>query len=135
MRKVVKAIIFKHDRFLLQLRDYKNDIFYPNHWGFFGGEIDKFESEKDTLMREIFEELFWLPKKYKYFSNAKDIYSNCLIIYYLVYFDSDNSKLILGEGQDMQWFAVEDIDVLLTTPKNMSEFLCDENLHKEMLTL
>ena len=130
MREVVKAIIYKDNKFLLQLRDDKENIYYPNHWGFFGGEIDNHQSKENTLLREIYEELSWLPKNYQFYIKNIDVNSNCLIIYYLVYFDGDNTKLILSEGQDMKWFSLNEIKNFLTTPKNMSLFLSKINLQK-----
>ena len=34
-----KAIIFKNSKYLIQLRDNKRNIFFPNHWAFFGGRF------------------------------------------------------------------------------------------------
>jgi 8-oxo-dGTP pyrophosphatase MutT (NUDIX family) len=53
----VAAIILVDDRYLLQLRDPKPDIFYPDHWGLFGGGIEPGESETEALLRELDEEL------------------------------------------------------------------------------
>ena len=44
-------------RYLLQRRDAKPTIFYPDHWGCFGGALEKGESPLDALRRELFEEL------------------------------------------------------------------------------
>ena len=41
--KAVKAIILVNKNYLLQLRDKKKNISFPNHWGLFGGRIDKKE--------------------------------------------------------------------------------------------
>ncbi len=48
MQEVVKAVIYKNDKFLLQLRDNIPDISYPNTWAFFGGGVDE---GKTTKMR------------------------------------------------------------------------------------
>ncbi|MFA6227462.1 MAG: NUDIX domain-containing protein [Candidatus Paceibacterota bacterium] len=42
---------------LLQLRDNKSAIPYPNTWGTFGGQIEKGETPKEAIIREIKEEL------------------------------------------------------------------------------
>lgn len=54
----VAAIIVTHDgRYVMQLRDHRNDIFYPDHWGCFGGAVDSGETPRQALERELFEEL------------------------------------------------------------------------------
>ncbi len=52
------AIILTSDKgFLLQLRDNKKGIFFPGHWGFFGGAIERNETPKQAIIREIKEEI------------------------------------------------------------------------------
>jgi len=41
----------------MQLRDTKPHIFYPGHWGLFGGAVDEGETEVEALKRELAEEL------------------------------------------------------------------------------
>lgn len=56
--KAVAALIYtEDDRYLLQLRDAIPTIFYPDHWGFFGGALETGESALDGLQRELKEEL------------------------------------------------------------------------------
>jgi 8-oxo-dGTP pyrophosphatase MutT (NUDIX family) len=54
----VAAIIRTDDgRYLLQHRDALPTIFYPDHWGCFGGAMEPGESPLDALRRELYEEL------------------------------------------------------------------------------
>jgi 8-oxo-dGTP pyrophosphatase MutT (NUDIX family) len=55
-------IVFDDGRYLLQHRDPLPQIFYPDHWGFFGGAIESGENEEPALRREIEEELGWRLK-------------------------------------------------------------------------
>ena len=52
-----KAVIMKKNKFLLQLRDNKKNIYAPNSWGFFGGRAEKNEKVETCIKREINEEL------------------------------------------------------------------------------
>ena len=52
------AIVVTEDgRYLLQLRDDIPGIFYPGHWGCFGGAIGRGETPLQALRRELAEEL------------------------------------------------------------------------------
>jgi 8-oxo-dGTP diphosphatase len=54
----VAAIIrVEGDGYLMQLRDARPDIWYPDHWGLFGGAIDPGEEPIQALRRELAEEL------------------------------------------------------------------------------
>ncbi len=48
---------------LLQLRDNKPEIPYPNCWGTFGGQIEEGELPEAAIMREIEEELGYRPDR------------------------------------------------------------------------
>ena len=54
--KAIKGILTYKSKYLLQLRDNKKRISFPNHWGLFGGRKEKKESDTFTLEREIKEE-------------------------------------------------------------------------------
>jgi len=54
---VAALLVLGDGRYVMQLRDFKPHIFYPGHWGLFGGAIDPGESENDALRRELHEEL------------------------------------------------------------------------------
>jgi 8-oxo-dGTP pyrophosphatase MutT (NUDIX family) len=50
-------IVLDDGRYLLQLRDNMAGIFFPGHWGLFGGGVEKDERPADALRRELMEEL------------------------------------------------------------------------------
>jgi ADP-ribose pyrophosphatase len=107
LRLVAKAVIYKNNLFLLQLRDNDNSISYPNKWSFFGGELDKGENFEVALKRELTEELNFSPEKYHYISMDIDSTTNCSINYYIVHCNLPDEELILGEGQSMRWFTTD----------------------------
>lgn len=53
----VAAIILIGKCYLLQHRDAKPEIFFPDHWGCFGGGVDRGETGIEALLRELSEEL------------------------------------------------------------------------------
>jgi 8-oxo-dGTP pyrophosphatase MutT (NUDIX family) len=53
----VAILVLEDGRYVMQLRDDIPGIFYPGHWGCFGGAIDPGESAVAALKRELMEEL------------------------------------------------------------------------------
>jgi 8-oxo-dGTP pyrophosphatase MutT (NUDIX family) len=54
---VAALIVLEDGRYVMQLRDAVPDIFYPDHWGCFGGAVDEGEYPVQALRRELLEEL------------------------------------------------------------------------------
>lgn len=122
----VSAIITTPDgRYLLQHRDDIPGIWFPGHWGLFGGAIDPGERPKDALTREISEELGLnrLADDFDYFTRYEfDFrYAGHDVVFRSFYrlqisFD-DLDAMILGEGQDTGLFHETDLlDGLKLTP-------------------
>ncbi|MFH2054845.1 MAG: methyltransferase domain-containing protein [bacterium] len=62
-------LLDRHNRVLLQLRDDKPDIPFPNCWGTFGGAIEPGETAEQAIVREIREELDYELSEFTYFGN------------------------------------------------------------------
>ena len=107
-----KAIIFENNKYLLQLRDNKKNIFYPNHWALFGGRFKKNETAEECLIREIREELLVkikiTMKIYERCNNETNSYIN----YFYAQALNDIKPANLQEGQAMQWFSKAQIKKL-----------------------
>jgi 8-oxo-dGTP pyrophosphatase MutT (NUDIX family) len=54
---VAALLVLEDGRYVMQLRDAIPNIFYPDHWGCFGGAIDPGERAYEALQRELREEL------------------------------------------------------------------------------
>lgn len=50
-------ILLEDEHYLLQARDQKPGIYYPGHWGLFGGALDPGEAPETALRRELEEEI------------------------------------------------------------------------------
>jgi 8-oxo-dGTP pyrophosphatase MutT (NUDIX family) len=60
---VAAVLIHEDGRYIMQLRDQKPGIFYPGHWGCFGGAVEHGEEPIAALRRELREELeFDVPR-------------------------------------------------------------------------
>lgn len=109
MRGVCAIIQNSEGKILLQLRDDKPDIPFPNFWYLPGGALEEFDkSPEDGLMREMQEEMgitldkLQLHKKYEW--DDKDEYV------YVVPLDLNVNEIQLTEGQKIQYFSREEIE-------------------------
>ena len=104
-------------RYLMQLRDPLDWIFFPGHWGLFGGAIEKGESDLETLCRELHEELELelSAEQVSYFTRIDlDLsfsgHGNIRRDFYRVEVEPDVvSKLTLREGAALRVFSAKEI--------------------------
>lgn len=110
-RDAVCAIIVYKNKILIQKRDIKKNIFFPGHYGLFGGAIEQNESKIMGLQRELKEEigLKFNKKDLSYLTSIvldfKSIgYNKCTRTVYLIKLNQSQFKsLKLGEGKKMVW--------------------------------
>src|SRR4051812_3635422 len=57
LNAVAALIVSEDGRYLVQHRDDKPEIWFPGHWGLFGGAVEPDESPEEALRRELSEEL------------------------------------------------------------------------------
>ncbi len=111
----VAAILVAEGRYLLQLRDDDPDIYYPAHWGLFGGGIDPGETAERALYRELREELGFEPREFRRFTNFDfDFAFSGHGVIYRTYYEipirfADLPGMPLGEGSDLRFFTTEDL--------------------------
>jgi 8-oxo-dGTP pyrophosphatase MutT (NUDIX family) len=112
---VVAIIVLDDGRYLAQLRDDKPGIFYPDHWGLFGGAVDPGESPEAALRRELMEELSLEAGPLSYFTRMDFDFARlgagkAYRIYYEVPLAASAlSSLRLGEGRLMQALTLTDM--------------------------
>ena len=120
MIKSVKGIIVKDNKYLLQLKDNKKNIFFPNFWGLFGGRLDKDETFENALIRELKEETnLDVRVQKKIFKTQYEMiglkkkrelnYCECKVV-------KNNDKIILSEGKKYNFFLFEQIKRLKIIP-------------------
>ncbi len=116
---VAMAILYRDDKFLMQLRDDVPGILYPGHWGLFGGHLETNETAETGLVREVLEEINYLvtqPQKFCCYADDRAVRH----IFY--------SPLTV-EIQDLEQTEGWDLD--LVSPQAITRGLCYSNKAKE----
>jgi 8-oxo-dGTP diphosphatase len=98
----------REGRVLLQLRDNKPGIPYPNRWGTFGGRIEEGETPEEAIAREVREELDYELSDPEWFGNFPfDGYD--IHMYRVVDHTLDLEDLAVKEGQRGGFFSLEEV--------------------------
>jgi len=105
------------DGYLMQLRDSRPDIWYPGHWGLFGGGVEPGEDPIEALKRELYEELEleFRGEDAQFFARIDfDLGGLGLPRYYRSYYlvpvtHAVEEQLVLHEGAARRVFAAVDI--------------------------
>ena len=74
---VAALLVLDDGRYILQLRDAIPGIFYPDHWGCFGGAVGTGEDPEAALRRELQEELELSISTARFFARL-DLDFSCL---------------------------------------------------------
>lgn len=109
----VALIVDEAGRYLVQLRDPKPTIFFPDHWGCFGGALEPGEDDIACLARELAEELTLdiAPLPVSHFTTFTfDVAFAGLGTVYRAFWEvrmpaARLADLTLGEGSDMRFFT------------------------------
>ena len=110
---VAAIILVDGDRYLLQRRDDKPGIWYPGHWGCFGGGVEPGETPEEALSRELREELGYdfghARPAGNYVYDLSDLgRRSAYRRYFAIDLDArDLERLTLGEGHGMAVFERE----------------------------
>lgn len=107
----VAAILLTDDgRYVMQLRDDRPDIWYPGHWGCFGGGVERGEAPEQALERELAEEIELSPREVAYFTRFDfDMAELGLQRYYRIYYvvrlmPGELASLRIHEGREARAF-------------------------------
>jgi 8-oxo-dGTP pyrophosphatase MutT (NUDIX family) len=112
---VAAILVYEDGKILMQLRDDRPDIWYPNHWGLFGGGVEVGESPEEALCRELYEELELVKQPTRLlakfdFDLSPIGYGKAFRSYFEVQIDAaDMTKICIHEGKEARLFEVGEI--------------------------
>lgn len=112
MKSASKAIIVNKNKYLLQHRDNKRNIYSPNCWGFFGGAIKPKESAEQCVKRELKEEL---SVKCDFLMKMHECLNPNTGTYLHFFYVNPKTKITINnlkEGQNLGWFKKDQIKKL-----------------------
>ena len=112
-------ILDAQGRYLLQLRDDKPEIWYPAHWGLFGGAIEAAEDAEAAVRRELDEELGFAPKQVALFGRfVFELFgaSAPRHLYEVRASANELATMRLGEGREMRLFEAGEVLGLRLVP-------------------
>ena len=133
VRNISVIVLYDNERkILLQLKDEGYER-YPNHWCFFGGDIEFKETPESAVHRETLEELDYKlknPRKLMIYSFDVGDYSGKIHVFIERY---DNKSLLkLNEGKDLGWFYMKDALKLKLTPNTGNILVYIMKNHEEL---
>jgi 8-oxo-dGTP pyrophosphatase MutT (NUDIX family) len=114
---VAALLVLPDGRYIMQLRDPTPVIFYPDHWGCFGGAVDEGESPQDAMRRELREELEFelVPTAARQFTRFDFDFaplgerSKYRIYYEIAVSDAQCRRFELHEGRRVEAFHGRDL--------------------------
>jgi 8-oxo-dGTP pyrophosphatase MutT (NUDIX family) len=118
-------ILIEGGRYLLQQRDPIPHIWFPDHWGTFGGATDPGETDEQGLRRELMEEISidFSEKEFRYFTRFDFDFGFCgrgqirRIFFELGPLPlSILDRIVLNEGHAVQAFTFREATALRLTP-------------------
>lgn len=117
-----KAVICFEQQILLQLRDNIDGIYYPDHWGLFGGEVELGETSEEAIERELAEELLLTSCQATLMFDWKNPETGSLLDFFWVVSEVPFASLKLQEGQKMKLFLLSELNFMKVTPDIMINF-------------
>src|SRR3990167_2263454 len=116
------ALIIYDKKLLLFLRDNYRSITDPNTWSLVGGEVDKGETHKQAIVREMNEEINIAPKKIRYLGRIQSQDGNLHAIFLVNPTLEEVKKIKLGnEGQKVEFFRFNEI-IRLDLARNVRNY-------------
>ncbi|SDM72497.1 NUDIX domain-containing protein [Allokutzneria albata] len=113
-------VLDEFDRVLLNLRDDKPEILYPNHWAILGGSAETGESPILAARRELAEEIGPAVEEFGDFEHFCSVIDRDghrhLVSVFTTRTTLPSTEFTLTEGQEIKFFSFEELDKIRITP-------------------
>ena len=112
-RNVAIIILYDQDKKILLQHRAEDAKRLPGYWAFFGGSIEAGETPEQAVKREALEELNYelssprMMLKQNFFWKDENNEKHVFVEKY-----DPNKKITLGEGQNLGWFHLSELDGL-----------------------
>tara|TARA_B100000579_G_scaffold399528_1_gene380553 strand:+ start:244 stop:669 length:426 start_codon:yes stop_codon:yes gene_type:complete len=135
MQSSVAAIIYHNDGYLLQKRDKKKSIIFPNFYSLFGGIKKKNESSINAIRRELLEETNIKFKKFEKFlsyeiTNKKLKYRRKRIYFICKLPRNFKKNFNIKEGQYGKFYKINKVNINNIVPWDFSALIYHQNILK-----
>lgn len=111
VHECVSFILLKDDNVLLEKRsEYKRTD--PGLINIPGGHMDEGETQRQTLCREVKEELNVIPTQYQYLCSLYHPTSELQLIHYYIV-DQWQGEITAQEAEDVQWFKLASVQLAI----------------------
>lgn len=121
-KEVVAMLPYSKGKVLLQLRDQKEGIVFPGHWGFFSGSLEDGESPEQAALRELWEELEYKPPQLIKLATRRIPELNKKAHLFYCSLAIPLRKLVQHEGMDAGLFSWKEISTLRLYSARKKEF-------------
>jgi 8-oxo-dGTP pyrophosphatase MutT (NUDIX family) len=116
LRDVAGLLVTGDNRYLMQLRDDFPWLRVASHWSLFGGRVEDGETPRRALLRELEEELEFVPKQdVRWFTETAFVMPQLKVaatrkaFFEVRVTESDIAGMVQHEGADMRLFSVDDL--------------------------
>lgn len=118
MTITVTAAIIEKDGFFLAARR-KQGLHMEGFWEFPGGKLERNESPKDCLKRELFEEFGITARVVRYFGECRFDYPDKSIRLLAFLTEHKTGEFQLREHDALQWLRIEDLKTVSWAPADI----------------
>lgn len=130
-----KALVIFDEKFLMVQRDNKPEILNPNKWNLPGGGIEEGENPKETLLRELQEEINVTPTTVESMGTTLYLDGSAIVYRFAVRLTPEEFSQVklVSEGQQLAWFTLSE-SLLTDLSPHLRAYLteCSNDIRKTL---